>query len=108
MHFFFFSFMAGNTTGHNVPFLEFASLKKRKRKAMKKVNQIYKISKKGKKKKKKRICHLVPNMVIDLLFEGKKVEGSRKYRRKERVPKVGSRREETITEPTYLLSFLVN
>ena len=38
-------------------------------------------------------------MVIDLLFEGRKVEGSRKYRGRERVPKVGSRREETITEP---------
>ena len=38
-------------------------------------------------------------MVIDLPFEGRKVEGSRKYRGRERVPKVGSRREETITEP---------
>ena len=37
-------------------------------------------------------------MVIDLPFEGRKVEGSRKYRRRERVPKVGSEREETITE----------
>ena len=37
-------------------------------------------------------------MVIDLLFEGRKVEGSQKYRRRERVPKAGSRREETITE----------
>ena len=38
-------------------------------------------------------------MAIDLPFEGRKVEGSRKYRGRERVPKVGSRREETITEP---------
>ena len=38
-------------------------------------------------------------MVIDLPFEGRKVEGSRKYRGRERVPKVGSRREETVTEP---------
>ena len=37
-------------------------------------------------------------MVIDLPFEGRKVEGSQKYRGRERVPKVGSRREETITE----------
>ena len=36
--------------------------------------------------------------MIDLLFEGRKVEGNRKYRRRERVPKAGSRREETITE----------
>ena len=47
----------------------------------------------------KKSCHLVPKVVIDLPFEGRKVEGSRKYRRRERVPKVGSRREETITEP---------
>ena len=33
--------------------------------------------------------YLVPKVVIDLLFEG-----SRKYRRRERVPKPGSRREE--------------
>ena len=38
-------------------------------------------------------------MAIDLPFEGRKVEGSWKYRGRERVPKVGSRREETITEP---------
>ena len=38
-------------------------------------------------------------VVIDLPFEGRKVDGSQKYRRKERVPKAGSRREETITEP---------
>ena len=38
-------------------------------------------------------------MVIDLPFEGRKVEGSQKYRRRERVPKAGTRGEETITEP---------
>ena len=38
-------------------------------------------------------------MVIDLPFEGRKVEGSRKYSRRERVPKVRSRGEEIITEP---------
>ena len=38
-------------------------------------------------------------MVIDLPFEGRKVKGGQKYRRRERVPKVGSRKEETITEP---------
>ena len=36
--------------------------------------------------------------MIDLPFEGRKVEGNLKYRRRERVPKAGSRREETITE----------
>ena len=41
---------------------------------------------------------LAPKVVIDLPFEGRKVEGNRKYRR-ERVPRVGSRREETITKP---------
>ena len=63
--------------------------KKRKR-----IKQISKISKRVIKK----LCHLVPKVVIDLPFEGRKVEGSRKYRRRERVPKAGSRREETITE----------
>ena len=38
-------------------------------------------------------------MVIDLPFEGRKVEGSQKYRKRERVPKMGSRGEETITKP---------
>ena len=37
--------------GHNVPFLESASFKKRKRNAMKRIKKIYKISKKGNKKK---------------------------------------------------------
>ena len=84
----------GTQNGHNVLFLESASLRKRKRKAMKRI-KIYEISKKGEKKS----CRLVPKVVIDLPFEGRKVEGSRKYRRKERVPKAGNRREETITEP---------
>ena len=48
---------------------------------------------------KKKSCHLVPKVVIDVAFEGRKVEGSQKYRRRERVPKARSRREETITEP---------
>ena len=78
-----------------MPFLESASLNKRERKAMKRIKQIYKISKKGKTKS----CHLVPKVVIDLPFEGRKVEGSRKYRRRDRVPTAGSRREETIIEP---------
>ena len=85
----------GTQSGHNVPFLESASLKKRKRKAMKRIKQIYEISKTVINKS----CHLVPKIVIDLPFEGRKVEGSRKYRRRERVPKAGSRREENITEP---------
>ena len=67
-----------------MPFLESASLKKRERNVMKRIKQIYNISKKGIKKKS---CHLVPKVVIDLLFERRKVEGSLKYRRKERVPK---------------------
>ena len=87
---FFFLWM-GTQNGHSVPFLESASLKKWKRKAMKRIKQIHKISKNGNKKKS---CHLVPKVVIDLPFEG-----SWKYRRRERVPKAGSRREETITEP---------
>ena len=86
----------GTQNGHNVPFLKSASLKKRKRKAMKKIIQIYKIFKQG---NKKRSCNLVRKMVIDLPFEGRKVKGSQKYRRREKVPKVGSRGEETITEP---------
>ena len=35
----------GTQNGHNVPFLESASLKKRKRKAVKRIKQVYKISK---------------------------------------------------------------
>ena len=90
----------GTQNGHNVPFLESASLEKRKRSVIK---QFYKISKELIKKHLKSVikksCHLAPKVVIDLPFEGRKVEGSRKYRGRERVPKVGSRREETITEP---------
>ena len=51
---------------------------------------------------KKKTCHLAPKVVIDLPFEGRKVKGSRKYRGRERVPKVGSRREETITSQNML------
>ena len=84
-------------------FLELVSLKKRKRKAMKRIKQIYEIYKKGvkrkKKKKKKKTCHPGPKVVTDLLFEEWKVEGSHKYRRRERAPEAGSRRDETITEP---------
>ena len=78
------------------PLSSLQHLKKRKRKAMTRIKQVYKISKKGNKKKS---CHLVPKVVIDLHFEARKVEGSWKYRRREKVPKAGSRREETITEP---------
>ena len=49
-----------------MPFLEPASLKKRKRKAMKRIKQTYKISKKDRTKKS---CHLGPKAVIDLPFE---------------------------------------
>ena len=84
----------GTQNGLNVPFLESASLKKRKRKAVKRIKQICKISKEGNEKK----CLLAPKVVIDLPFEGRNVEGSWKYRRGERVPKAGSRRQETMTE----------
>ena len=94
----------GTQNGHNVPFLESASLKKRKRKAMKRIEQIHKISEKGN-NNKKTSGHLVPKVVIDLIFEGRKVEGSRKCKRRERVPKAGSRREETITEPIKIMLF---
>ena len=93
----------GTQNRHNVPFLESASLKKWQRKAMNTIKQIHKIFKKGNnnnnKKRKKKSCHLVLKVVIDLPFEGRKVEGSRIYKRRERIPKAGSRREETITEP---------
>ena len=56
-----------------------------------------KIFKKGnrrrRERKKKKSCHLVLKVVTDLPFEGRKVEGSQKYRKRERVPKAGSRRE---------------
>ena len=42
---------------------------------------------------------MIPKVVIDLPFEGRKVEGSWKYRRRERVPKAGRRKGETISEP---------
>ena len=38
-------------------------------------------------------------VVTHLPLEGRKVEGSWKYRRWERAPEAGSRREETVTEP---------
>ena len=60
----------GTQNGHNVPFLESASLKKRKRNVMKRIKQFHKISKKGNKKK---LCPLVPKVVIDLPFEGRKI-----------------------------------
>ena len=82
-------FLMGTQNGHNVPFLEFASFRKRKRKAMKRIKQFIKSIKRVIKQKS---CHLVPKMVIDLPFEARKVEGSLKYRRRERVPKAGSRR----------------
>ena len=85
----------GTQNGHNVPFLESASLKKTERNVMIRIKQFYKISKMGNKNKS---CHLVPKVVIDLPFEGRKIKGSRKYRRRERVPKAGRRGEETITE----------
>ena len=86
----------GTQKGHNVPFLEAASPKKRKIKAMKRTKEIYKIYKMGNKKISR---HLFPKVVTDLPFEGREVEGNQKYRRRERVPKAGSRRRETITEP---------
>ena len=45
--FFFFFFLMGTQNGHDVPFLESASLKKRER-----IKQIYKIFKKGNRIKK--------------------------------------------------------
>ena len=72
--------------GTMCPFLSLHPLRKGKG-----IKQFYRISNKGNKKKS---CHLVPKVVINLSFEG-----SRKSRRRERVPKAGSRGEETITEP---------
>ena len=66
----------GTQNGHNVSFLESASLKKRKRKAMKRIKPVYKISKRVKKKSR----HLVPKVVIHLPFEGRKVEGNHSNR----------------------------
>ena len=84
---FFFSFLFyewEHTTGTLCPFSSQHPL--RKGNVMKRKQ----ISKKGNKEK---ACHLVPKVVIDLLFEV-----SWKYRR-ERVLKAGSRGEETITKP---------
>ena len=39
-----------------------------------------------------------PKVVIDLPFEGRKVEGSWKNRRWKSIPQVGNRMEETITK----------
>ena len=64
----------GTQNGHIVPFLESASLKKRKR-----IKQIYKVFKKGNNnnnKEKKNSCH--PEVVIDLPFEGRKPEIQKK------------------------------
>ena len=79
------------------PFSIMYPLRKGKKKPMKRIKQIDKIFENGRSKKKS--CHLVPKVVTDLPFEVRKVEGSQKYRRRERFPKTGSRRAETITEP---------
>ena len=69
---------------------------KRKRNAVKRIKENYKISKKViiiiiiKK------SHLVPKVVIDLLFEGRSKEA--RNTEEGRVPKAGSRREGPITE----------
>ena len=68
----------GTQNGHNVHFLESASLEKRKRSIMERIKQFHKISKKSNKKK------IMPSrQVIDLPFEGRKIEGIWKYRRRE-------------------------
>ena len=92
--FFFFFLMNGNTERTQCALSWVCIPRKRKRKAMKRVKQKHKISKNGNKK----IMPSGPKVVIDLPFEERKIEGSRKYRR-ERAPKAGSRREEAITEP---------
>ena len=69
--------MNGNTERAQCALSRVCIPKKRKRKAMKRIKQIYKISKRVITKKS---CHLVPKVLIDLPFEGRKVEGSRKYR----------------------------
>ena len=61
-----------------MPFLESVSIKKRKRKAMKRIKQIAKIFKKGSSnifEETKKLCYLVPKVVLNLPFEGRKVEG---------------------------------
>ena len=71
---FSFVFYEWEQNGYNVPFLESASLmRKRKRKPMKRIKRFYKISKKGNRRKNKS-CHLVPKVVTDLPFEGRKPE----------------------------------
>ena len=66
-------------------FLESVPFKKRKRKAMTRIKQIIMILKKGNSniymKREKKLSRLVLKVVIDLPFEGRKVEGSWKYRR---------------------------
>ena len=72
--------------GTFAPFLKSASLKKRKQPMSSDKKKTAKISKKWnrnicRRKKnyiKKKSCHLVPKVVIDLSFEGRKVEGSQK------------------------------
>ena len=87
---FFFFFMNGNTERAQCALSQVCIPKKRKRKAVKRIKQSYTISKRVIKKN-----HAIwSTMVIDLPFKGKKVEGSRKYRR-ERVPKTGSRRKKS-------------
>ena len=44
----------------------------------------------------KKSCHLVPKVVINLVCERRKVEGSWKNGRWERISQAGNRREETI------------
>ena len=83
--------------GTMYPFLSLHPLRNGKKWAMKRLKQIHEMSKKGNNNKKKS-CHLVPKVVIDLPFEGRKVEGSQECRRG-RGPKAGSRREEIVTEP---------
>ena len=64
----------GTHNGRSVPFFESVSLKKRKRKALKRIKQIAKIFKKGNRniyEEKNKSCHLVPEVVIDLPFEGR-------------------------------------
>ena len=83
--------MNGNTDRHNTPFLESASLKETKRESVLSDKKTAKLSKKWnsniyicKKKKfiKRKISfNLVPKSVIDLPFEGSKVEGSQKNRK---------------------------
>ena len=70
--------------------------KKRKRKALKRIKENDKISKMVIIIIKKK-SHLVPKVVIDLLFEGRSKEA--RNTEEGRVPKAGSRREGPITEP---------